>query len=172
MSYFLGTGAAMSQGNVLAVHDEERTPIFAAPAYGWNFRLRTPMLDAVLFYQWPQSRMSSGDPTACLSADGVCSGRTSGWWDVPDQGYGGMTRPYFINGQTLDSGGSPIAALVQGFTTVGDIYVGEVGSDSNGNYSLPTLYIGLNHYLVAYRAGSPDTAGTTVNTLTPGLTPA
>lgn len=172
MSYYLGTGAAMQQGAVLAIYDEERGPFVAAPAYGWVYRLRTPQLDAVLFYQWPQSRMSSGDPTSCLSADGVCSGRTGGWWDVPDQGFGGMTRPYFINGQTLSAGGSPVAATVQGFTTVGDIYVGEVGSDSNGNYSLPTLYTGNTHYLVAYLTGSPDTAGTTVNTLTPGLTPA
>jgi hypothetical protein len=38
-------------------------------------------------------------------------------------------------------------------------------SDAGGKYSIP-VNIGIQHYAVAYLAGSPDVAGTTVNTLT------
>jgi hypothetical protein len=58
-------------------------------------------------------------------------------------------------------------AIVQGFITATDAYVGETTADSLGNYELGTPYPATNHYLVAYRAGSPDIAGTTVNTLQP-----
>lgn len=37
-------------------------------------------------------------------------------------------------------------------------------SDANGNYVIYASSL-LTHYLVAYRPGSPDVAGTTVNTL-------
>lgn len=115
--------------------------------------------------------MSSGDPGECLSADGACSGRTSRGYEPWEAAFGGYTRPNFIVGQTLDSGGNPVAATVQGFRTSDDLYVGETGSDDSGRYSLPTIYLTDAHYLVAYRTGSPDTAGTTVNTLIPQSSP-
>lgn len=74
----------------------------------------------------------------------------------------------FIRGVTKDSVGTVVAnAIVQGFVTSTDAYVGEVQSNLDGTYTLGTATVaGVPHYLVAYKAGSPDIAGTTVNTLT------
>lgn len=75
----------------------------------------------------------------------------------------------FLRGTTKDSGGSAVAnAIVQGFVTSTDTYVGEVTSGTDGTYTLGTQNLKTTaHYLVAYKAGSPDIAGTTVNTLLP-----
>lgn len=74
----------------------------------------------------------------------------------------------FIRGTVLDSDSNPVAnAIVQGFVTSTDAYVGEVTSNGDGTYTLGTDTLpGVAHYLVAYKPGSPDIAGTTVNTLT------
>ena len=74
-----------------------------------------------------------------------------------------------IRGTTKDSGGTAVAnAIVQGFVTSTDAYVGEVTSGNDGTYRLMTEQLKTTaHYLVAYKAGSPDIAGTTVNTLLP-----
>ncbi|MGL6183242.1 MAG: carboxypeptidase-like regulatory domain-containing protein [Aestuariivirga sp.] len=75
----------------------------------------------------------------------------------------------FIRGRCKDSGGAGISgAVVQGFLTATDAYVGETAADSSGYYEFGTPFPSpAQHYLVAYRSGSPDIAGTTVNTLTP-----
>ena len=75
----------------------------------------------------------------------------------------------FIKGITKNSSGGAISgAIVQAFVTADDRYVGECQSREDGSYDCPTsTQAGTQHYLVAYKAGSPDTAGTTVNTLTP-----
>jgi hypothetical protein len=77
-----------------------------------------------------------------------------------------------IVGQCLDSVGSPVAnAIVQGFVTATDAYVGEVTAANDGIYNLMTEQLtSTQHYLVAYKQGSPDIAGTTVNTLLPTAT--
>jgi hypothetical protein len=74
-----------------------------------------------------------------------------------------------IRGTTKDSVGATVAnAIVQGFVTVTDAFVGEVTSGNDGTYTLMTEQLKTTqHYLVAYKAGSPDIAGTTVNTLLP-----
>lgn len=75
----------------------------------------------------------------------------------------------FIKGITKNSSGTPISGvIVQAFRTSDDAYMGAVESREDGSYDCPTCSpAGIAHYLVAYKAGSPDTAGTTVNTLTP-----
>lgn len=80
----------------------------------------------------------------------------------------GTQTKRFIRGTTVDSVDAPVAnAIVQGFVTATDAYVGEVTSAEDGTYTLGTeTAAGVQHYLVAYKAGSPDIAGTTVNTLT------
>lgn len=85
-------------------------------------------------------------------------------------GPGTQTTRFFL-GVTRDSGGATLAnAIVQGFITSTDTYVGEVTSAEDGVYRLPTNTVaGVPHYLVAYKAGAPDVAGTTVNTLTSTL---
>ncbi len=57
-------------------------------------------------------------------------------------------------------------AIVQGFVTVTDVYLGEVQGNTDGTYSLGVQVSKLTPcYLVAYKAGSPDITGATVNTL-------
>lgn len=75
----------------------------------------------------------------------------------------------FIKGTCKDSGGVAVAnAIVQAFVTSTDQYAGEVQANTDGTYTLGVAQLKTTaHYLVAYKSGSPDTAGTTVNTLLP-----
>lgn len=75
----------------------------------------------------------------------------------------------FIKGICYDSDSVIVAnAIVQGFRTVDDVYVGQDVSRLDGSYVLGTdNSTSVQHYLVAYKPGSPDIAGTTVNTLLP-----
>jgi hypothetical protein len=72
-----------------------------------------------------------------------------------------------ISGITKDSTGAVLASCtVDLFITSTNILFGTATSDANGYYQFlgigqpPTAF-----YIVAYKAGSPDVAGTTVNTL-------
>ncbi len=70
-----------------------------------------------------------------------------------------------ITGITKDSTGATLAACqVQLFRTVDDAFIQEVASDGVGAYVLTPTVSGP-FYIVAYKAGSPDVAGTSVNTL-------
>lgn len=75
----------------------------------------------------------------------------------------------FLKGQCIDASAAVIpGATVQAFRTSDDTFAGyEVQSREDGTYDLATNFPGVNHYIVAYIAGSPDRAGTTVNTLVP-----
>jgi hypothetical protein len=74
--------------------------------------------------------------------------------------------PYQIIGITYDASANPLPNCdVQLFRTADDSYVSQYTSDANGYYAIPASNL-FSHYLVAYLAGSPDVAGTTVNTLT------
>ncbi len=75
----------------------------------------------------------------------------------------------FLRGTCKDSGGTAVAnAIVQGFRTSDDVFLGEVQGNTDGTYTLGVEASKATAcYLVAYKAGSPDIAGTTVNTLTP-----
>jgi len=74
-------------------------------------------------------------------------------------------QDFRITGVTKDSTGAALGGcVVDLFRTVDDSVAGRTVSDASGNY---TIYATpqLTHYAVAYKAGSPDVAGTTVNTL-------
>ena len=71
-----------------------------------------------------------------------------------------------ITGITKDSTGAVLGnCTLELFYTNDDVLVGKTMSDSNGVY---TFLVGSAFpcYVVAYKTGSPDVAGTTVNTLT------
>lgn len=68
--------------------------------------------------------------------------------------------------KTGTTGVALAACVVDLLDTATDVKKGSVTSDGAGNYSIPVYYLGP-FYAVAYKAGSPDVAGTTVNTLTP-----
>ena len=71
-----------------------------------------------------------------------------------------------ISGITKDSVGSVLGGcVVKLYRTVDDALVGTTMSDvTTGEYKFYASPYAA-HYLVAYKAGSPDVAGTTVNTL-------
>jgi hypothetical protein len=70
-----------------------------------------------------------------------------------------------ISGVTRDSAGVPLAACrVELFRSSDDVKVGETTSDGGGNYTF-RVGLGQQYYAIAYQGGSPDLAGTTVNTM-------
>ena len=100
-----------------------------------------------------------------------------------------LPKNYTISGQTLDGSGAPLAGcavhllytdivgnnlfaasggVLADLGDTSDIEVAETVSDAGGNYSFyvdapgaaPSAY-----FIVAYLPGSPDVAGTTLNTL-------
>ena len=74
-------------------------------------------------------------------------------------------RPYTVSGTTTNGSGTPLANCnVNLFTTKDDVKQSEIYSDANGNYTIPASQY-LTYYATAYLPGSPDVAGTTVNTL-------
>ncbi len=75
------------------------------------------------------------------------------------------TSAYKIVGVTRDSTGAAIGnCIVDLFYTANDVKASTVQSDASGNFSF-SVGPNLACYIVAYLAGSPDIAGTTVNTL-------
>lgn len=75
---------------------------------------------------------------------------------------------YFkLSGTTKDSSGAALGnCVVDWFNTADDVKISSTTSDANGLFEFRTAGQPPNaYYLVAYKAGSPDVAGTTVNTL-------
>lgn len=113
-------------------------------------------------------RVGAGAP---IGSDGA------GWYDLSMKD---LFEPYscdgagtqtlkFLKGQCVDASDVALAGVnVQAFRTSDDAFAGyEVQSRTDGSYDLPTNFPGVQHYVVAYIAGSPDRAGTTANTLVP-----
>lgn len=113
------------------------------------------------FLAWPISRQWGGDsPVQTVAVTPAYDPFLQANWF---SGGGGLLK---FNGITRDSGGSVLGnTLVQLFHTSDDAFIQQQTTDSTGEYNLYSPY-GDAHYLVAYKAGSPDVAGTTVNTLT------
>ena len=74
---------------------------------------------------------------------------------------------FSISGTTKDAAGAALAACaVELFQTGSDLLLGRTISDGSGLYSFLIGFNSGNFYVVAYKAGAPDVAGTTINTLT------
>lgn len=72
---------------------------------------------------------------------------------------------YTITGVTKDSTGAVLGSVtVDLFDTASDTIRGTTVSDATGNY-LVDAQIDATYYLVGYKSGAPDVAGTSVNTL-------
>ncbi len=111
---------------------------------------------------WPNSRMMGGSDTTVLFGQDASQG---GKFEVQPLDEGGGQQMVKISGQTKDSGGNPLSYVtVSGFLTADGSFVRQIVSDVGGYYVFTTQYL-TAHYLVAYKAGSPDVAGSTVNTL-------
>ena len=78
----------------------------------------------------------------------------------------GVTKNNILNGVTRDSAGNPIGLCrVELYLTGNDMPVATTMSSAGGGFIFYNPGSGP-FYIVAYKAGSPDVAGTTVNTLT------
>lgn len=93
--------------------------------------------------------------------------------DLPTLNSGAVSKMSFV-GVTRDVYGSPLPnCVVKLFKTVGggvpdlkDLLIDQTTSDATtGAFLLTTPHHSDTHYIVAYKAGSPDVAGSTVNTL-------
>jgi hypothetical protein len=77
-----------------------------------------------------------------------------------------MLTNTILGGVTRDSTGAAIGACNLDLFNLADQVVRSVVSDGSGNYQFVNPGSGP-FYIVAYKAGAPDLAGTTVNTLQP-----
>lgn len=76
-----------------------------------------------------------------------------------------------LSGVTRNLRGQPLGLVtVDIFDTATNTIQGTTVSDGGGNYTV-TLNTGANCFAVGYLAGSPDVAGTTLNTLVPVIVP-
>lgn len=160
MSQFLGQNPIKS---VMEPDDQRLWPryhLWAGTGCGRsNF---APWEDAAL---WPNARFMGMCDGVPMGQDAGQTGRWQAELGFDDSGGQQQKR---ITGITRDSTGVALGScVVQGFVTATEVYVGKVTSDGSGYFELPTPFPSTAHYLVAYRAGSPDIAGTTVNTLIP-----
>lgn len=82
----------------------------------------------------------------------------------------GAPAGVILSGVTRDgNGNADPACTVMIFETATNIIVGSTISDANGLWSINVAYSSANaFYAVVYKVGSPDTFGTTVNTLVGG----
>lgn len=124
----------------------------------FNSNMDAPWTDAQL---WPTSRGMGGVCYFGNDASGY-----NRWGAMPKiNGNAGMLK--FI-GTTKDNNGNNLGScVVQVFLTANDQIVSEMISDSAGYFEATTRYAATNHYLVCYKAGSPDVTGASLNTLQP-----
>ncbi len=126
-------------------------------------RMRSrPWEDGLL---WPRPRLVGTEAAlGMLSQNGENTGR----WGIERADESGGATMLKITGYTraFDGTGLP-GVTVQGFLTASDSYIRDCASDLVGFYEFYSQYAGAGHYMVAYRVGSPDVFGTTVNTLVP-----
>lgn len=132
--------------------------------YQWDYAMNGPQLkpwaDGML---WPSPRLG-------LGGDGY-AGRDfaafNGRWEAERwEAIGGAQAKKFV-GTSRDSSSVALGnCVVRAFVTATNVLAGSTVSDAAGYFEL-CVWSSLAHYIVAYLAGSPDVAGTTVNTLTP-----
>jgi hypothetical protein len=74
---------------------------------------------------------------------------------------------FSLSGVTRDSAGVALGnCVVDLFLNSEDTLVATTTSDGSGNYSFTLSGNSATYFVRAYKAGSPDVAGTSVNTLT------
>lgn len=135
------------------------------PEMAGTFEATAPFADALL---WPRTRFCGPDMSmGMLTEDATVTSR----WAIPPQEGGGQTQLKIV-GVTKDGNGNPLGScLIRGYlintSDSDEVFIGEVTSDSGGYYEFISKYPSQNHFLVAYKAGSPDSTGSTVRTLQP-----
>lgn len=76
-------------------------------------------------------------------------------------------RMYAVSGVTRDSSGNVLGnCTLELYNTATNALVETATSNGSGNYQFKSAFANpAAHFVVAYKPGSPDVAGTTVNTL-------
>jgi hypothetical protein len=142
---------------------------WAEPKWNWQARSPKTWKDRNRWYSlWSYGcRVGYGLPSG---NDGVSSNRDLSTTDLFEpyscDGEGTQSVNFFL-GTCKDASDVAIAnAIVQGFVTGTDTYLGEVQGNTDGTYALGAQVSKATPcYLVAYKQGSPDITGATVNTL-------
>jgi hypothetical protein len=161
-------GGWSAQSGSLQPTLSERT---AEPRWQWQGRAPKTWKDKNWWYSlWSYGcRVGYGAP---IGSDGVSTNRDTSSTDLFEpyscDGQGTQTLK-FLKGLAVDTSDAPLSGVnLQAFRTSDDAFAGyEVQSRTDGSYDLATNFPAVNHYIVAYLSGSPDRAGTTVNTLVP-----
>lgn len=159
MSAILGQNINGTGG--LAQQTDDRT---VDKSFQWDYAgtrsQLDPFQDGML---WTRSRMGLGGTDGFFGLDFS----SSGVYETHHDDCAGGQQTKKIIGTTLDASGSSLGnCIVQGFVTATNAFVGQVTSDPGGYYELPTTNTGT-HYLVAYKPGAPDVAGTSADTIVP-----
>lgn len=163
MFAFTGTVMGVWSGVMIAGDDSIRqtVDVWLDGKRGAQF---APWSDGII---WPNSRMMGGDNTAAtylVGQDANSFNRFEGAMNQADSN--GNQSTLKIKGITRDSSGNPLGYVtVQVFRTSDDLFVSQMTSDAGGYFEAPTPYPSTNHYLVCYKAGSPNVGGTSVDTL-------
>lgn len=134
------------------------------PGFGQNFNLPTPVNLRHLGFDFEgpefQDRINVVAPDAHIAQVDMTAYTINFSW-------AGVNRA--ITGVSRDSGGSAIGSVsLSLFVTSTNMLVAQTTSDASGNFSFGNPGTGP-FYIVAYKVGAPDVAGTTVNTLAPAL---
>lgn len=115
---------------------------------------------------WPGGSGLIGNQGTDWGMTGITGTATGGlFWEQIEITRGANGR-FLVTGVSRDQYGSPIASCtVRLFHTSDNILQDTQTSDASGNFTVSTPYYPDTHYIVAYKSGSPDVEGTTVNTL-------
>ncbi len=179
MSAYLVAGAFAS--SPVQINGEEKDPL-SKPQWNWNYQQRNP---GNAFSQNPQNGLWPRPGLLQGASDGAIFGTDPAlnavWYELPPSWFlGGTRKPQYFNGIVRDANGAPVSGVrVKAFLTAADTtniaqgvqpadsLQGSGVSNGAGVYEVYTFARNQAHYLVAYLPGTPDTAGTTVNTLIP-----
>lgn len=137
----------------------------------WSMQQRSPKTwkDRNRWYSlWSYGCRIGGGDLEGYTTSGACGMADRDLFEPYSCDGEGTQTARFLKGTCVDASDVAVAnAIVQAFVTSTDAFVGEVQANTDGTYTLGVQTLaGVAHYLVAYKAGSPDIAGTTVNTLT------
>lgn len=177
-SCFLNGGALVGTIDgyrVVGINDEERGPLYRT-SQQWDYqrRMQQSTRDPIGYANgWPFGGFFL-DPTGTTGCDEIfgddnLANAFAPWepWRLGDKGY---TRPYYIYGQIFDVNGNPVVgATITSFVTATNAQDGTTVSNADGTYQVPCYNRTATHYVAAYKSGSPDVAGESVNTLTPSV---
>lgn len=169
-----GTAGATGGGfsaikGLQALFSEGRVDV--RPDWSWQRRSAKTWKDRNAWVScWPTSRFAgggTGSGTDAMVPVGQGLDASGMYEPFSCDGEGTQTQKWIL-GQCLDASGVAIAnATVKAFRSSDNYFCGQDVSRMDGLYYCPTQCVGVNHYIVAYKSGSPDIGGRTVNTLVP-----